>query len=75
MKHPPIRYLLHCSKFDTKELAKFMGIIPHVVKKNSLCPFNVIIEELLGEHNFNTEDSTTNRFDLERCFHLTKKEI
>ena len=52
-----------------------MGIIPHVLKKNSLCPFNVIIEELLGEHNFNTEDSTTNRFDLERCFHLTKKEI
>ena len=51
----PAHYLLHCSKFDTQR-AKLMKNISHVLGKNSLCPFSVSTEELLGEHNFNTED-------------------
>ena len=31
----------------------------HMLRKNSPFPFNVSIEELLGEHNFNTEDPKT----------------
>ena len=41
-------YLLHCSKFDTQR-AKLIKNISHVPKKNSLCPFNITTEELLGE--------------------------
>ena len=36
-----------------------MKKVSHVVRKNSHCPFNVSIEQLLGEHNFNTEDCNT----------------
>ena len=61
----PAHYLLHCCKFDTQR-AKLMKNISHVLGKNSLCPFNVSTEELLGEHNFNTEDSRTVRVELEK---------
>ena len=61
----PINYLLHCIKFDTQR-AKLMKNISHVLRKNSLCPFNVSTEELLGEHNFSTEDSKTVRIELEK---------
>ena len=70
----PIYYLLHCSKFDIQR-AKLMKIISHVLRKNSLCPFNVSLEELLGEHNFNTEDSKIVRGELEKYFDSAKKEI
>ena len=40
-------YLLHYSKFSTQK-AKRMKNISHVLRKNSLCPFNVMIKELLG---------------------------
>ena len=67
-------YLSHCSKFDTQR-AKLMKNISHVLRKNSLCPFNVSAEQLLGEHNLNTEDSKTARAELEKYFDSTKKEI
>ena len=35
-----------------------------MLKKNSLCIFSVSTEELLGKHNFNTEDSKTIRVEL-----------
>ena len=47
MKHPPI------ISFTA------VNYISHVLRKNSLCSFNVGTEELLGEHNFNNEDSKT----------------
>ena len=74
VNEPPTHYLLHCSKFDTKK-ANLMKNISRVLRKNSLCPFNVSKEELLGEHNFNTEDSKTVRVELEKYFDSTKKEI
>ena len=43
--------------------------------ENSLCPFSVSTEELLGEHNFNTEDSKTVRVELEKYFDSTKKKF
>ena len=70
----PTHYLFNCSKFDTQR-AKLMKNISHVLRKNSLCPFNVSTEELLGEYNFNTEDSKTVKFELEKYFDSTKKEI
>ena len=70
----PAHYLLHCSKFDTQR-ARLMKNISHSLRKNSLLPFNVSTEELLGGHNFNTEDSKTVRVELEKYFDSTKKEI
>ena len=67
-------YLLNCSNFDTQR-AKPMKNISHVLGKNRLSLFNVRTEELLGEHNFNTEDSKTVRVELEKYFDSTKKEI
>ena len=61
----PTHYLLHRIKFDTQR-AQLMKNISHVLRKNSLCPFNVSTEELLGEHNFSTEDSKTVRIELEK---------
>ena len=52
-----------------------MKNISHVLRKNSMCPFNVTIEQLLGKHNFNAEDSKTVRVELEKYFDSTKKEI
>ena len=63
----PAYYLLHCSKFDT-ERAKLMKNISHVLRKNSPYPFNVSTEEILGEHNFNTEDSKTVRVEQKKKF-------
>ena len=40
----------------------------HMLKKNSLCIFSVSTEELLGKHNFNTEDSKTIRVELVHIF-------
>ena len=53
--------------------AKLMKNISHMLRKNSLCPFNVSIEELLVDHNFNTEDSKTVRVEL-KYFDSTDKE-
>ena len=50
-----------------------MKNISHVLRKNSLCPFNVSTEELLGEHNFSTEDSKTVRIELESSLTQQKK--
>lgn len=33
-------------------------------EKRHFCPFNLIVEELLGEYNFNTEDPETARVEL-----------
>ena len=60
----PTHYLLHCNKFGIQK-AKLMKNISDVLRKNSLCPFNVSIEELLGEDNINTEDSKTLELNLE----------
>ena len=65
-------YLLYCSKFDTQR-AKLMKNISHVLWKNSLSPFSVSTEELLGEHNFITEDSKTIRVELEKYLDSTTK--
>ena len=35
--------------------------------------FNVSLEELLREHNFNAEDFKTVRFELKKYFDLAKK--
>ena len=70
----PTYYLLHCSKFDTQR-AKLIKNISHVLRKYSLCPFNISTEELLGEHNLKTEYSKTVRVELEKCFDSSKKEI
>ena len=45
------------------------------MRLHNLCPFNVTAEELLREHNFNTEDSKTVRVEPEKYFDSTKKEI
>ena len=68
----PTHYLLHCTKFDA-ERAKLMKNISHVLRKNSLCGFNRSTEQLLGEHNFNTEDLKTVRVELENYFDSTRK--
>ena len=68
----PTHDLLHCTKFDA-ERAKLMRNISHVLRKNSLCRFNRSTEQLLGEHNFNTEDSKTVRVELENYFDSTRK--
>ena len=70
----PAHYLLHCIKFDTQR-AELMKNISHGLRKNSLCPFNVSTEELLGEHNLNAEGLKTLRVELEKYFHSTIKEI
>ena len=44
----PTHYLLHCNKFDAQR-AKLMKNISHMLRKNSLCSFNVSTEGLLGE--------------------------
>ena len=55
---------------------KLMKNISHVNGENSLCPpFRVLIEQLSGEHNFNTGDSKTARAWTWKCFDSTKKEI
>ena len=41
-----------------------MKNISSVLRKNSLCPFNASTKELLGEHNFNAEDSKTVRVKM-----------
>ena len=41
-----------------------MKNISSVLRKNSLCPFNASTKELLGEHNFNVEDSKTVRVKM-----------
>ena len=45
----PAHYLLHYSKFDTQRAGP-MKNISHLLRKNGLCLFNVVIEELLGEN-------------------------
>ena len=70
----PTHYILNCNKFDTQR-AKLMKNISHVLIKNILCPFNVNIEELFGEYNFNTEDLKAVRVELEKYFDSRKKEI
>ena len=52
-----------------------MKNISHVLRKNILFPFNVTMKELLGEHNFNTENSKTVRVELKKYFDSTEKEI
>ena len=44
-----------------------------MLRKNSFCHFSVSTEELLGDHNFNTEDSKTVKVELEKYFDSTKK--
>ena len=46
-----------------------------MLRKNSLCTFNISTEEWLGEHNFNTKDSKTVRVELDKYCDSTKKEI
>ena len=55
-----------------------MKNISHVLMKNSIRPFSLRVEELLREHNINTDDSKTIRIEPEK--HLDsnstkKKEI
>ena len=68
----PTHYLLHCSKWDIQK-AKVAKNISHVLRKNSLCPCNISTEESFGKYNFNTEESTTVRVELEKYFNSTKK--
>ena len=44
-----------------------------MLRKNSFCHFSVSTEELLGDHNFTTEDSKTVKVELEKYFDSTKK--
>ena len=74
MNETATHYFLHCSKLDTKR-AKVMKNMSHVLRRNSLCPFNVSTEELLGEHNFSTEDSKTVRGELKKYFNSTIKKF
>ena len=62
----PTHCLLHCKKRETQR-AKLMKNISHMLRKNSLCPFNVSTEELLGEHKFNPQDSKTVELSLCLC--------
>ena len=68
MKQPPIISIAVYLK--PKELSSY---IYHTCLGKSLCPFNISTEQLLGEHNFNTEDSKTVRVELEKHFDSTKK--
>ena len=66
--------LIHCSTFHTQR-AELMKNILQMLRKNSLWSFNVSTEELLGEHNFNSEDSKMVWVDLEQVFWLNQKNI
>ena len=52
-----------------------MRKISHVLRQNIICLFNVSTEALMGNHNFNTEDTNPGKVELEKYFHLTKKKI
>lgn len=43
---------------------RFLQLKKKTQEKGPFCPFNVIVEELLGEYNFNTEDPETARVEL-----------
>ena len=43
-----------------------MKNISHVLMKNSIRPFSLRVEELLREHNINTDDSKTIRIEPEK---------
>ena len=62
-----------CEICLVKKTAKLVKNISHVPRKNSLCPFNISAEESLRKYNFNTEESTTVRVELEKYFNSTKK--
>ena len=69
MKHPSI------ISFTTVNLiprSKFVKNISQVLRKNSLFLFHVSTEELLVEHNFNTQGSKTVRVELEMYFDSSK---
>ena len=69
MKHPSI------ISFTTVNLiprSKFVKNISQVLRKNSLFLFHVRTEELLVEHNFNTQSSKTVRVELEMYFDSSK---
>ena len=69
MKHPSI------ISFTTVNLiprSKFVKNISQVLRKNSLFLFHVSTEELLIEHNFNTQSSKTVRVELEMYFDSSK---
>ena len=52
-----------------------MKNISDVLRKNSLWSFNVSTEELLGQHNFHSEDSKIVWIEREQVFWLNKKNI
>lgn len=43
---------------------RFLQLKKKTQEKGPFCPFNVIVEELLGMYNFNTEDPETARVEL-----------
>ena len=70
MKQPPI---ISFTAVNLIQRANLITIISYVLRKNSFCHFSVSTEELLGDHNFNTEDSKTVKVELEKYFDSTKK--
>ena len=69
MKHPPI---ISFTAVNLIPRSKFVKNISQVLRKNSLFPFHVSTEELLVEHNFNTQGSKTVRAELEMYFASSK---
>ena len=69
MKHPPI---ISFTGVNLISRFKFVKNISQVLRKNSLFLFHVSTEELLVEHNFNTQGSKTVRVELEMYFDSSK---
>ena len=70
MKHPSI-ISLNAVNLTPKELSSLK--ISHMCFGKVVFVFNVSLEELLREHNFNAEDFKTVRFELKKYFDLAKK--
>ena len=69
MKHPPI---ISFTGVNLISRFKFVKNISQVLRQNSLVLFHVSTEELLVEHNFNTQGSKTVRVELEMYFDSSK---
>ena len=70
----PTHYLLECCKFDTQR-ANLIKQVSLILRKNGHVPQNLSLQMLLGEHNFNMDDSKVVRAELGKYFATTKQEI
>ena len=70
----PTHYLLECGKYDTQRAHLIKQISP-ILSKNGHIPQNLSLQLLLGEHNFNSDDSELIRAEIGNYFMTTKQEI